>query len=142
MVQVRSFDNYIYANILLSRLKDAGIDCYLKDENTITIDPLLSPAIGGMKLMVHTSDLPRVNQLLDEFENDFLRTLSCPNCHNNNIQRLVKKSGPANVVAAFLARLFHGSEVLETVTYRCSYCGYSIDDIAKIQSDSGDLPRL
>ena len=142
MVQVRSFDNYIYANILLSRLKDAGIDCYLKDENTITIDPLLSPAIGGMKLMVHNSDLPRVNQLLDEFENDFLRTITCPKCQKNNIQRLVKKTGPANAVAAFFTKLLHGSTILETVVYRCSFCGYSVDDIAKIQSDSEDLPHL
>jgi DNA-directed RNA polymerase subunit RPC12/RpoP len=142
MVAVRSFDNYIYANILLSRLKDAGIDCYLKDENTITIDPLLSPAIGGMKLMVHPSDHARVNQLLDEYENEFLRTVSCPNCKKNNIQRLVKKTGPTNMVAAFFTRLLHGSEIQETVIYRCSYCGYSVDDIAKIQSDSGELPHL
>lgn len=142
MIPVRSFDNYIYANILLSRLKDAGIDCYLKDENTITIDPLLSPAIGGMKLMVHESDLPRVNRLLDGFENDFLRTLSCPRCQKNNIQRLVKKSNPTNVVVAFFTKLLHGSETIESITYRCSYCGYSVDDIAKIQSGSGDLPHL
>ena len=142
MTPIRSFDNYIYANILLSRLKDAGIDCYLKDENTITIDPLLSPAIGGMKLMVHTADLARANQLLDQFENDFLRTLSCPNCHNNAIQRLVKKSGPANAVAAFFTKLLHGSETTETIVYRCSSCGHTVDDIAKIQPDSDDLPRL
>jgi hypothetical protein len=48
-IQVRSYDNYIYAHIVLSMLQDAGINCYLKDEYTITIDPLLSPALGGIR---------------------------------------------------------------------------------------------
>ncbi|HKP32467.1 MAG TPA: DUF2007 domain-containing protein [Chitinophagaceae bacterium] len=142
MVQVRSFDNYIYANILLSRLKDEGINCYLKDENTITIDPLLSPAIGGMKLMVHPSEVTRVHQLLHQFENEYLQSIFCPKCHKNNIQRLIKTTGPTNVVEAFFTRLLHGSDVQETVIYRCSYCGYSVDDIDKIQSDSDNLPHL
>jgi hypothetical protein len=51
-IQVRSYDNYIYAHIVLSMLQDSGINCHLKDEYTITIDPLLSPALGGIKLMV------------------------------------------------------------------------------------------
>ena len=54
-IQVRSYDNYIYANIVLSMLQDSGINCHLKDEYTITIDPLLSPALGGIKLMVARS---------------------------------------------------------------------------------------
>ena len=29
-----------------------GIRCWLKDENTVTIDPILTNAIGGIKVMV------------------------------------------------------------------------------------------
>jgi hypothetical protein len=68
-IQVRSYDNYIYAHIILSMLQDAGINCYLKDEYTITIDPLLSPALGGIKVMVADSQLERALELLEETGN-------------------------------------------------------------------------
>jgi hypothetical protein len=68
-IQVRSYDNYIYAHIVLSMLQDAGINCHLKDEYTITIDPLLSPALGGIKLMVAGSQLERALELLAETGN-------------------------------------------------------------------------
>jgi Putative prokaryotic signal transducing protein len=67
-IQIRSFDNYIYAHIALGMLQDAGINCHLKDEHTITIDPFLSPAIGGMKLMVHSSQAERAVELLEQTE--------------------------------------------------------------------------
>ncbi len=67
-IQVRSYDNYIYAHIVLSMLQDAGINCHLKDEYTITIDPLLSPALGGIKLMVAGSQVERAVALLVETE--------------------------------------------------------------------------
>lgn len=67
-IQIRTFDNYIYAHIALGMLQDAGINCHLKDEYTITIDPFLSPALGGMKLMVHASQVQRALDLLAETE--------------------------------------------------------------------------
>ncbi|HLX66985.1 MAG TPA: DUF2007 domain-containing protein [Puia sp.] len=67
-VEVRAFDNYIYAHIVLGRLQDAGINCHLKDEFTITIDPLLSPALGGIKLMVMAAQVDRALELLAETE--------------------------------------------------------------------------
>ena len=63
-VQLRSFDNYIYAHITLSMLQDAGINCHLQDEYMITLDPFLSPAMGGMKLMVYPSQAQRAIELL------------------------------------------------------------------------------
>jgi hypothetical protein len=65
-VEVRAFDNYIYAHIVLARLQDADINCHLKDEFTITIDPLLSPALGGIKLMVAAAQADRALELLAE----------------------------------------------------------------------------
>ena len=33
---------------MLTRLQSEGVECYLEDENTVTIDPMLSGAIGGI----------------------------------------------------------------------------------------------
>jgi Putative prokaryotic signal transducing protein len=69
-VQIRAFDNYISAHITLGMLQDAGINCHLQDEYMITLDPLLSPAIGGMKLMVYPSQVQRAAELLEETERE------------------------------------------------------------------------
>jgi hypothetical protein len=65
-VQLRSFDNYILAHISLTMLQDAGINCHLQDEHIITLDPFLSPALGGMKLMVYPTQAERAVELLEK----------------------------------------------------------------------------
>jgi len=121
--ELRSFDNYLYANILLSRLKEDGFDCYLKDENTVTIDPLLSPAIGGMKLMVREEDLARASTLLEHIEVEYLATIPCPNCGKPALHRVKKVSKPKNFFSAMLTQLATGSTRQERIFYRCANCG-------------------
>jgi hypothetical protein len=65
-IQVRAFDNYIFAHIRMGMLQEAGINCHLKDEYTVTVDPFLSPALGGMKLMVESTQVQRALDLLKE----------------------------------------------------------------------------
>lgn len=59
-----SFDNYIPAHIALGRLKEEFISCYLQDEYSVTIDPFLSNAIGGIKLMVAETQIERARDIL------------------------------------------------------------------------------
>ena len=128
----RSFDNYIYANILLLRLKSEGIDCYIKDENTITIDPLLSPALGGMKLMVLSADLAKANAIVNEFELQYLQTLACPNCGQKSFQRIIKNSSPTGFLSRIVYRLVTGSDDARTIVYRCHNCGFLTKDLSSI----------
>jgi len=67
-IKIYSFDNYIPAHLLLGRLEDEGINAWLKDEHTVTIDPLLTNAVGGIKLMVHVAQVDRAKALLAEWE--------------------------------------------------------------------------
>lgn len=63
-----SFDNYIPAHIALGRLKEEFINCYLQDEYSVTIDPFLSNAIGGIKLMVVETQIERAREILNSLE--------------------------------------------------------------------------
>ncbi len=65
-IELCSFDNYITANIVLGMLQESGINCHLKDEYTVTIDPFLSPALGGMKIMVIEEQYERAAELIAE----------------------------------------------------------------------------
>ena len=69
-VEVRSYDNYIPAHIMLGKLRDEYINCHLLNENSVTLDPFLSNAIGGIKLMVPESQVERAVELLTLFEQE------------------------------------------------------------------------
>jgi hypothetical protein len=64
LVEIASFDNYISAHIAMGRLEEQSIRCYLENEHTVTIDPFLSNAIGGIKLMVVEAQMERAIQIL------------------------------------------------------------------------------
>jgi len=34
---LETFDNYIDANLMMGRLEEAGLNCWLKDEQTVTL---------------------------------------------------------------------------------------------------------
>ena len=91
-VTLKSFDNYFSANILLTRLQADGIPCFLKDEHTVTIDPILSNAIGGIKLEVPAEKAQMALLLLKEYEEDYLEAAECPKCHAHDIQLVSKKN--------------------------------------------------
>lgn len=67
-IQLRSYDDYISAHIILGRLKDEYINCYLENEHTITTGPFLSNALGGIRLMVVDTQAERAKELLEQFD--------------------------------------------------------------------------
>ena len=69
-VEARSYDNYIEAHLMLGRLRDEFINCHLLNENSVTIDPFLSNAIGGIKLMIVESQMQRALEIITEIENN------------------------------------------------------------------------
>jgi hypothetical protein len=64
-VAIRTYGDYISAHLDKQLLDAAGILNYLKDEHTLTIDPLLIPAIGGMRLMVPEEALAKAWEILN-----------------------------------------------------------------------------
>jgi len=49
-------------------LESNGININMRDEVTIMVDPLLSNAIGGIKMFVDEQDFVRASELLAEFD--------------------------------------------------------------------------
>jgi Putative prokaryotic signal transducing protein len=63
---IKRYDNYVEAHIDKGVLEENNIECWLMDENTVTINPFLSNAIGGIKLMVAKVQAERAMQILNE----------------------------------------------------------------------------
>ena len=120
---VRTFNNYFSANILLTKLRDAGIQCYLKDEYTVTMDPLLTNAVGGIKLVVNKADADEVVALMKHFDEEYRRNAVCPKCGSHDIA-LVPKRSAANMITAILSWLFSDYAVSAENVYQCGACGF------------------
>ena len=125
--QLASFDNYIPANMQLSLLKEEGIRCYIKDEYTITLDPLLSPAIGGMKLMVSEADLARALAIIKEADQKFVETFPCPHCGQCRLERVRQVTYPAGWWQKIRLLLINGQASAEKVFFHCHNCGADLD---------------
>jgi hypothetical protein len=123
LVTVKTFDNYFSANIILTRLHAEGIECYLKDEHTVTIDPILTNAIGGIKLVAKLSDAPRVTKLLEAHQLEYLLSATCPQCGSNSFSHIAKP-GVTNFLTAIFTWLFSSYAVAPDYVYQCGNCSY------------------
>ena len=141
LVTVRTFTNYFSANILLSKLRDGGIQCFLKDEYTITMDPLLMNAVGGIKLVVNKNDVEEVLQVLKHFDEEYRRSAVCPRCGSNNID-LVPKRTAANMITAILSCVFSNFAVSAENVYQCSSCDYESTTLPESINNSSDFLEI
>lgn len=128
LITVKSFDNYFSANILLTRLQSEGIECYLKDEHTVTIDPMLSNAIGGIKIVVKKEDEDRVVKLIRGYHIEYMLSATCPECGSNSFEHIAKP-GVTNYLTAVLTWLFGSYAVAPEYIYRCGNCAYECETL-------------
>ena len=134
LVTVKTFDNYFSANIMLTRLHADGIECYLKDEYTVTIDPMLSNAVGGIKLVVKAEDEDAVKKLLAAYDSEYMKSACCPRCGSNSFTYIAKPD-VANFVTAILTWLFSNYAVAKDYVYHCEKCGYENERLPETFSE-------
>ncbi len=134
LVTVKSFDNYFSANIILTRLQSEGIECYLKDENTVTIDPMLSNAIGGIKLVVKKEDEAGVIKLLRSYHIQYMLSATCPDCGSNSFNHIAKP-GISNYLTAILTWIFSSYAVAPDYVYQCGNCGYECETLPDVVNE-------
>jgi len=130
-VPLRTFDNYIEANIVLSMLVASGINAHLKDEHTVTIDPLLSPALGGMKLMVYFAQVERAWELLEDAEHQYLQSIPCPVCKAHALKAISVTKKYQCRLSAIINMLLCGESVEIIKMYQCTSCGYDFKELPK-----------
>ena len=58
------FEYSTEAHVMKSKLASEGFKTMLMDEKTIDTDPLISNAIGGVKLLVHQNDFDKAATIL------------------------------------------------------------------------------
>lgn len=56
--------------ILKHRLEMEGISYYFENETAVSVAPLYSIALGGIRLKIHPNDSSQVQAILDELNNE------------------------------------------------------------------------
>lgn len=126
-VVIRRFENYIKANIILQRLQNEGVSCFLQDEFTNTILPLYGNAVDGIKLAIPETEWDRTEALLAQFDEEYRLAATCPKCGANDIS-LVFKNEPGNYITAIVTWFF-GSYSVGKKIYVCNNCSHQMEEL-------------
>ncbi len=123
-IPIFSYDNYITAHIAMGRLEEDGIKCWLKDENTVTIDPILTNAVGGIKLMVAASQAERAIGILRTLANKNKAENPCPECGSLNVEFVTTPRKASNWASVLLGFFFLDYAMPVDRVFHCFNCGH------------------
>ena len=83
------FENSTEAHLVKAKLDSEGFKTMLMDERTIDSDPLISQAVGGVKLQVHNNDLEKALKIYNEIrtynKDENKKDIHCINCNSTRI---------------------------------------------------------
>jgi Putative prokaryotic signal transducing protein len=120
--KIASYDNFMVANMTLGMLEENDINCHLKDENIVTIDPLLNPAVGGIKLMVADVQYERALTILKDAEINYIQQIPCKICKKNTLVMEEKINNPTTFWGKLKNQIAYGQTETYQKLYRCSTC--------------------
>ncbi len=83
--KIATFSYSSEAIILKGKIESEGIEVFMFDNNTVDTDPLISNAIGGVKLFVRTENAEKANVLVSNFNEFTLDENELSDTKNENI---------------------------------------------------------
>ncbi|WP_179374879.1 putative signal transducing protein [Winogradskyella wichelsiae] len=125
-VTIARFQYSSEAEIMKGRLESDGIQVFLKDNITIDTDPLVSNAIGGIKLKVLAKDEDIAREILQSIQQYSVdnegEPITCPNCKKNRIELYSTITNFKSLVS-FLIGFLTGTLPFSTrYQYKCDDC--------------------
>jgi len=119
------------AQIIKGRLEADGIEVFLSDNLTIDTDPLVSNAIGGVKLKVLTKDSIKAQDILNSISkyslDDEGTAIHCPNCDSDKIQLYSTIKDFKSFFSFLIGFLFGTLPFYAKHKYRCEDCKTEFD---------------
>lgn len=134
LITAKIFDNPIDAHLLKTKLESEGVNCFLFDEHTVSIDPLYSNAIGGIKLKISAADIEKTREILNEIEktpytNDNHVIVKCPNCSSHNLYAGFKSmkglKGTFSIILSFLLMIL---PIYHKSVFKCKDCNTEFEN--------------
>jgi hypothetical protein len=119
LVAVAHFHEVMEAEILSGRLRSEGIETFVLDTHSVSMQPHLAQSLGGIRVQVMRKDLERARTIFSEAEKEKVLPDPCPRCSSANTE-LVKSYSLKSLFNLFT---FPISFSLYKRSYRCKDCG-------------------
>ena len=120
---------YTYSSealIIKGKLESEGIEVFMADSLTIDIDPLVSNALGGVRLKVLAQDEERAREILNTIKdysvNEKGAANHCPNCDSTKIHFFTHVTGFKSLMAFLVGFLFGMLPFYTRYDYTCEDC--------------------
>ncbi|MGB0982088.1 MAG: DUF2007 domain-containing protein [Winogradskyella sp.] len=125
-VTIAKFQYSAEALIIKGRLEADGIHVFLRDNHTIDTDPLVSNAIGGVKLQVRSKDEEKAKAILKSIktysvDNDG-NAINCPNCKSERIGFYSTIKDLKSFISFLVGFIFGALPFSTRYSYKCEDC--------------------
>ncbi|WP_397363944.1 putative signal transducing protein [Olleya sp. R77988] len=128
---IAKFQYTAEAQIIKGRLESEGIQVFLSDNITIDTDPLVSNAIGGVKLKVLAKDAMQAQHILESINkysvDDDGNAIHCPNCNSQEVAMFSTIKDFKSFFAFVFGFLFGSLPFYSKDKYRCDNCNTEFD---------------
>ncbi|RXJ52722.1 DUF2007 domain-containing protein [Gelidibacter gilvus] len=119
------------AQIIKGRLESDGIKVFLSDNLTIDTDPLVSKAIGGIKLKVLSHQAIEAQTILNSIQpyslDDKGNSIKCPNCRSTHVELFSTIKDLKSLFWFLFGILFSSLPFYTKHKYRCEMCDTEFD---------------
>ncbi|MFN4763297.1 putative signal transducing protein [Gillisia sp. Q332] len=119
------------AQIIKSRLEAEGVEVFLFDQFTIDTDPLVSNAIGGIKLKVWAEDEAKALHILKSISeyslDDDGQEIECPICGSTKVELATTVKDVKSFLAYIFSFLSNSPPINTRHEYRCNTCKQKFD---------------
>ena len=128
---IAKFQYSAEAQIIKGRLEADGIKVFLSDHLTIDTDPLVSNAIGGVKLKVLAKDALKAQHILESIAkysvDDDGNAIHCPNCNSSKVALFSTIKDFKSFFSFLVGFLFGTLPFYAKEKYRCEDCNMEFD---------------
>ncbi len=135
-VVLNSYLNYVDAHIAKGVLEEEGIETWLKDENTVTINPIWTNAVGGIKLMVAKEDAQKAWDLLEKIRRESKASIACPKCSSHNVELVSTPRKAMNWISSILTFFLGDYAIATDKVNHCFNCGHEFPQEEKPSAES------
>lgn len=129
LITIKTFDSSIEAHLLKSKLESEGIECFIIDENIVTLNVLFSNATGGIKLQINSEDLPKATVIVNEIEMQKSNRdiLECANCGSTEFYDFKSFGSVKGIISLVVTLFFVVYPIFFKRMYKCKKCGYKVE---------------
>ncbi|TGD57579.1 putative signal transducing protein [Flavobacterium humi] len=129
--KIATFQYSSEALILKGKLESEGIEVFMRDNVTIDTDPLVSNAIGGVKLFVRSEDFGKAQNIVSEISrysvDDKGEPIKCPKCGAEKTDMVTSISDVKSLVSFVITSFLELFPINAKHTYKCDVCNFEFE---------------